>query len=595
MRRLAASVTALFAFCVTSALAQQQAGTGKNNAVQDAARYWQTPGDTDHDSKGNVTYTEIRDAKTFTTKVFIHGQWLTYHYRPNSTEIVSVDTADSTDAFLYDGAGKWNGLAVTAAGKSHRLRYDTGRGVISTDGMPDVTIEKDPGSVATRDLLVRRGTEIVASVIYAQSGNVQSLNVGAMTLSFALVDGHVKETLQANGATLKVTTTTGEGRRFFNIILDPVADRLGIGKDWANQTQSTTTATGFMTSVNQGKATLARVVQFGGMRVAFDINGEPLFYDIDFDYGSGYAGGDHQRNFKVTGAYTGVLPTRIIITADGDVGAYVQHPGDSAIRAFWTTTSKGKTTYSYSVYDSGTAKHGTALGVMKPSSLSSQARDTPTLTGSHGVSPQLMMICDATYVCSSSNGCNGCGGCTTTYYYCDTGGGGYTTPPDDSGGGGGGGSPGNQVIDVTTRQAVDRAIQTANQKFGSAQCSQNLLNDLTMPDGTQMSTILQQKGTTAAGWFGTVGWYFGDGAKDSNNQVPCNTAAAWTSPNTVKVYVCSSFKNLRSPSVQADTLIHEMLHTLGLPECNTYTTGPCPTGYLTAGQIEQSVEDHCGG
>lgn len=137
-------------------------------------------------------------------------------------------------------------------------------------------------------------------------------------------------------------------------------------------------------------------------------------------------------------------------------------------------------------------------------------------------------------------------------------------------------------------------MSAVNDKFTNTQCSETLLKDVTMPDGTQMWTILQGKGMSAADWFGNIGWYFGDGVKDDNNQVPCNNASAWTLPSSTKVYICSAFKNLRSTSVQGDTMIHEMLHTLGLPECNSLSSGPCPTGYMRPWDIEQAVEDHCG-
>lgn len=374
MRRVAVTALVLLVLSVASALGQQQGNNGNNNSGQDPSKYWLTPGQTDHDSKGNVTYTEIKDPKTFTTKVFSHGQWLTYHYRPNTTDILSIETPDSTDDFLYDDSGKWNGVSVRVGGKAHALRYDRDKGTVATNGMPVVTIEKDPTSVATRDLIVRRGAEIVASANYSPSGAVQSLSVGAMTLSFALTDDGVKETLRANSTTLKEAMTSGGGRRFFHVLLDPVADQLGIGKDWVNQVQSKTTATGYMTSIQQGQAVVARFVDLGGMRVAFDSNGRPLFYDVDFSYGS-YGGKDPQTHLKSTAAYTAALPTHIIVTADGNVGAYVEFPGDGAIRAFWTTTNKkGQTTYMYSVYDAGASKHMAALSMQPSASIIGKGR-----------------------------------------------------------------------------------------------------------------------------------------------------------------------------------------------------------------------------
>jgi hypothetical protein len=596
MRKIAVSAVVLLLSGFLSAFGQQHGNNG--NAGQDPSKFWLTPGQTDHDSKGNVTYSEIKDPKTFTTRVFSHGQWATYHYRPNSTDVVSIDTPDSTDDLLYDSNGKWNGVSIRIGGKAHLLRYDRDKGTVATNGLPAVSVEKDVTSGMTRDLLVRRGLDVVASAAYGPRGEVESLTVGTMTITFSLAGDTVKETLRANGTILKETATGGGGKRFFHVLLDPVAPQLGIGKDWMSQVQSKTSVTGYMTSILQGQAVVARLVDLGGMRVAFDSNASPLFYDLGFDYGASFAGKDPQENFKTAAAYQGALPTHIIVMPDGNVGAYVEHPGDGAIRAFWTTTGRnGQTNYMYSVYNASAPKHTAGLSI-KPTAAHDSNASLPER--SRVVAPLLMTMCDSSTVCTYSDGCPSCGSCETTYYWCDSGGGGgYNPPPGDSGGAGGGPgggqpTPGNHIYDATTRQAADRGINAANDKLTNTQCSETLLKDVKMPDGTSMWSMLEQKGMTAGQWFGNIGWYFGDGVKDFNNQTPCNAASAWTSPSSTKVYVCSSFKSLRSPSIQGDTMIHEMLHTLGLPECNSLANRPCPAGYMTVWDIEQAVEDHCG-
>ncbi len=82
----------------------------------------------------------------------------------------------------------------------------------------------------------------------------------------------------------------------------------------------------------------------------------------------------------------------------------------------------------------------------------------------------------------------------------------------------------------------------------------------------------------------------GDGAFDiATNTVPCSVAdrLAWVSvPGVHTVDVCGSFHNL-STGMRGVTLIHEMLHTLGLPE---YPNG----GYLSE-DIQKMVVDWCGG
>ena len=71
----------------------QHSNNGNGTSANDPTKYWQEPGETDRDSKGNITYTEIKDPKSFTKRVFANGEWATYHYRPSTVEITKIDNS----------------------------------------------------------------------------------------------------------------------------------------------------------------------------------------------------------------------------------------------------------------------------------------------------------------------------------------------------------------------------------------------------------------------------------------------------------------------------------------------------------------------
>ena len=84
----------------------------------------------------------------------------------------------------------------------------------------------------------------------------------------------------------------------------------------------------------------------------------------------------------------------------------------------------------------------------------------------------------------------------------------------------------------------------------------------------------------------------GDGTIDiKSGNVPCSVSGteAWVSvPGVHTVDICGSFSGL-STGMRGVTVIHEMLHTLGLPE---YPSDP--NGYASE-DIQQMVVNWCGG
>jgi hypothetical protein len=586
----ASYMAALMMLCGGMLLAQHGA-SGGNNAAVDPAKFWQGPDQTDRDSKGNITYTEIKDAKSFTKRVFLNGQWATYHYRPGTVEITSIENSDSTEDLLYNTERNVAGVTVRSGGKSHTLRYDRSKGTVAADGLPTITVEHDPSSLSTRDLKVRSGKEVVASVVYGPTGEVASVNVGAMTLSLTPTDNGMKETLAANGVPLKEATATFVVKRTFSVFLDPVADRLHLGKDWANETRSRSTQTGYLSSIQQGANIIATVVRLGEMQASFASDGTPLLYDITVDYDAG----EPQRNdYRVAALYAATLPTHIIITSDGEVGAYVQTPGSGSIRAFWTSHSDGHTLYNYSVYDAGVKSSGSAAGYPVNATSPALAASRMLAVPRRVITPTAMVMCDASLICTDGGtGCPSCGGCSTTYYYCDTGGGGVGyTPPYDGGSGGTPTGGGNQIFDPTLRITVNRAISAANTKLATVQCGVALLmnakwdntsalNELTLRGGAAMS---------ANDWFASISWRDGAGIKNpATGRDKCESACAFTTPGDTTDYVCTSFERR---AFQANTLVHEMLHTLGMPECNGISC-PNPTA-MSPAAIDDLVAQYCG-
>jgi hypothetical protein len=330
-------------------------------------QFWLTPGTTLRDSKGNITYTEIKDPKTFTMKVFDHGQWLTYRYEPNGARVAKVEAQDTTEDYLYDG-DQWNGLTIHAGGRAHTIH--SLEGTVAADNMPPVTIQRDERG---RDIAVRRGLDVVAAISYDTSGQVRRLTLGAMTLDVAMQNNDVVETLAANGKLLVTRVAHPEARHPFpvSVSLDPVMERLGLSPDWRNSVRVHRNATGALLSVSNGQSGLvAEIVQFGAMSAVFDAKGSPLFYDLPLNYIARLpAIVDGDTAGDVTTALNGVVPDHLIVPITGDASAYVQAPGDGAISSIWSVSAGCVPSFRFRVYhESGSS--GTASRSVHPASTS---------------------------------------------------------------------------------------------------------------------------------------------------------------------------------------------------------------------------------
>jgi hypothetical protein len=51
-----------------------------------------------------------------------------------------------------------------------------------------------------------------------------------------------------------------------------------------------------------------------------------------------------------------VLPSRLIVTARGDIGMYVERPEDGAIQSMWIRQRDGRTAYSHRIFQPGTRR-----------------------------------------------------------------------------------------------------------------------------------------------------------------------------------------------------------------------------------------------
>lgn len=551
---------------------------------QSDAAFWQTPGNTVRDAKGNITYTQIKDPKNFTVKIFDRGQWVTYHYEPNSTKVSKVEGPDSSEDYLYDG-DNWNGVTVHAHGRSHTIH--AADIAVVADDMPGITIVRDAKG---RDTSVRRGSDVVATISYDTNGQVRRLTVGAMVLDFSIQSGGVREALTANGSVLVTTVAKAHGKRQFPISLDPVADQLGLASDWRNSVQFNRSATGSLISVSDAlHRPIAEIVQFGEMSAVFDTTSAPLFYELRLKYtanpmvvGAGDAFADP------TTALNGILPDGLIIPVTGDASAYVSRPGDGAISSLWPVTGGSTPSYRFIVYHEGAKPAATNLRTTPVTSSVAVANATSRGRG-WTITPLMMWQCGSEehWSCDSSGGSGYCYDYYTPVYCDSSGGGGSGPPPDDSGGGSGGGAgPGNHVTgDAALTVAVNSALSTAANKFGNTHCSQDLFKDTKLEDGTtSLADVLAQRGTDAASWLSNSLRYVNGFTNGS-----CASFPAWTLVNDTTVNVCTSFKNLGASS-GAVVLIHEELHSLGLTEKPGY-----PNAAMDASQITQLVMSYCGG
>lgn len=140
----------------------------------------------------------------------------------------------------------------------------------------------------------------------------------------------------------------------------------------------------------------------------------------------------------------------------------------------------------------------------------------------------------------------------------------YTDSPPDpgSGAGGGGGDPGADYAsdhvnstDLDLKFKVMQGLKKANDRLQNTACSMDLLGSMTAAGGRMNAFQMLIVDEIPRGLSGTADWLdngivfqSGAGVLDANRIEVCaaGTAAAWTTPGSTTVYVCSAFKSLGS-------------------------------------------------
>lgn len=317
-------------------------------AQNPAADFWKKPGEVQRDVKGNVVYREVKDPVTFTVQVFDRGKVVTYHYVPNSSKVARAEAGGITDEYLYGASGEWEGLTVHVKTLALTLRA-TRNGAITAPGMPPLSATRD---TLHRDIAWTSDGVVVGRVEYDSAGQVQRFTLdNALTLEIDPSGGEVLRS--PDGVIASAAAGARRSKREFRYSLDVVADRLGLGTDWANKVKVTENETGsLLTLTGSNGAVLAYVVQVGPNRAAFSADGKPLFYDLPLNYtdrASPSLGGDVAIDPTVK--LQGVLPGRLVVGTNGDAGVYVERPADGAIQSFWVSTSNGTRTYSHRIFN----------------------------------------------------------------------------------------------------------------------------------------------------------------------------------------------------------------------------------------------------
>lgn len=124
-----------------------------------------------------------------------------------------------------------------------------------------------------------------------------------------------------------------------------------------------------------------------------------------------------------------------------------------------------------------------------------------------------------------------------------------------------------EAEDRWARMALQAAIAGAFRRLGSPEC-QRVLTDFADRGGRPLQAVLEATGQSAPRYLGLLRY------SDGQRQALCRRGGvlAFTSPGTRIVYICGRFtdKFLSLRLSEREDLelavIHEILHTLGLPE-----------------------------
>jgi hypothetical protein len=144
-------------------------------------------------------------------------------------------------------------------------------------------------------------------------------------------------------------------------------------------------------------------------------------------------------------------------------------------------------------------------------------------------------------------------------------------------------APANLTFFVDRRlpAGVRPSLEEARRRLSDERCA-GVLSEFTDPEGRRLDEKVASLGHTAASYLSLVIFYDGR----STEECGFRSTLAWTNPGSRVVQVCwNQFRQQQHlhPGYTANTIIHEMLHTLGLGE-----TPPAPR------EITARVAARCG-
>ncbi|HKS24494.1 MAG TPA: hypothetical protein VJZ76_16965 [Thermoanaerobaculia bacterium] len=519
----------------------------------------------------------------------------------------------SQQQFTYNSKHEFTGLTVRVGTLALSVQSDVQNAHLKAEGMPALVKQQD---VDGRDvgIVTETGTPIV-EIGLNDSAHPEKLTLGN-DVKFMVVargDGRYKQTLLGpRGKVFGDRLVNPLPRRPGDVVfLEPVAADLGLSSDWRSEiTVETEDSLQIIKNKATGK-TLLYIVRSGPDRVAFLPDGTPFYYDVIAQLYFGRA--------KHTESYAdlqSVVPDRFIYTRDGRIGAYVTTPANNGIASFWMERdSSGNTLVHFNAGASTTkSPHAASSLGVSPDGPAQIDGDRELAAPRRYLRPSP----NATYYCESSQTCvttqtgeESCFEPRTTCYCVDCMEGGVGTcsegpsimsiadPRPECGGGGtsSSGSSSNQIVgNARLSQDVSNGLTNATNKLNTkSQCAalvSNLTTTSPQAGGTPLVTIMNQRGySNPATYINGPGmaFFYGQTKTDTNGYVPCSSSTryAWTTPGSTAVQVCDKYTSLEGQTgMEGNILIHEMLHTLGLPEGGQ--------GQYTNQQITNLVTSACG-
>jgi len=486
-----------------------------------------------------------------------------------------------------------SGLAAKPGGTSTReLTYA---------GLPAITYVSDSDGLLSE---VRMGGKQIASYDWSKEPYAVSVRFFSRWVidTSVMPDGSGTQRVidpagKQNGSSVILAHARQLGRP--TMLLDTLAADLGLAPGWEDGQQVTSTNDVQLRA--NGKTLNIKFHSVGqGIRVG-ESEGKAVLWDLDLPLG-------------LKGLLGQIVPSRLIVTSSGSVHLAPDNRLLGAFDGIWTNDSSGGRITLRKQLDTSAAQ-ATSKAASHVTMTDATVSDTDAIPAGDAEShAEMMWICGMTeYWVSATDGLNWWYETRYRPTYCDSGDGGgvggcsvsglqpramsdrpvgvLTICDGDGSGGGPGGGTGtgsnNQIADPTLHAAVDDGKGNATAKLQSAQCQQ-MIRMNTNAAGISLWTVLTSYSPDPGTYIDSqITFVKGDGAIDiGTGFVPCNDGRlAWTRPGVHTTDICGTFKNL-STGMRGVTLIHEMLHSLGLPEY--------PNGY-TSEDIQKMVVDWCGG